>query len=58
MAFAVGSLVKARGREWVVLPESAEDFLRYQGHGDVISLPDYLHRRGIYVALTVNTRSR
>src|SRR5262252_4877853 len=27
MAFAVGSLVKARGREWVVLPESAEDLL-------------------------------
>src|SRR2546425_7601275 len=27
MAFAVGSLVKARGREWVVLPESAEDVL-------------------------------
>src|SRR6266704_2304336 len=27
MSFAVGSLVKARGREWVVLPESAEDLL-------------------------------
>lgn len=27
MSFAVGSLVKARGREWVVLPESEEDFL-------------------------------
>src|SRR5215470_9880859 len=27
MTFAVGSLVKARGREWVVLPESAEDLL-------------------------------
>jgi ERCC4-related helicase len=27
MAFAVGSLVKARGREWVVLPESEEDLL-------------------------------
>ena len=27
MTFAVGSLVKARGREWVVLPESAHDFL-------------------------------
>ena len=26
-AFAVGSLVSARGREWVVLPESADDFL-------------------------------
>jgi len=27
MTFAVGSLVKARGREWVVLPDSAEDLL-------------------------------
>jgi superfamily II DNA or RNA helicase len=27
MSFAVGSLVKARGREWVVLPESQEDLL-------------------------------
>src|ERR1035441_3996853 len=27
MSFAVGSLVKARGREWVVLPESAGDWL-------------------------------
>lgn len=27
MTFSVGSLVKARGREWVVLPESEEDFL-------------------------------
>jgi SNF2 family DNA or RNA helicase len=27
MTFAIGSLVKARGREWVVLPESAEDLL-------------------------------
>jgi ERCC4-related helicase len=27
MSFAVGSLVKARGREWIVLPESQEDFL-------------------------------
>ncbi len=27
MSFAVGSLVKARGREWVVLPESTDDFL-------------------------------
>ncbi len=26
-AFAVGSLVRARGREWVVLPESEPDFL-------------------------------
>jgi superfamily II DNA or RNA helicase len=27
MTFAVGSLVRARGREWVVLPESADDLL-------------------------------
>jgi len=27
MSFSVGSLVKARGREWVVLPESEEDLL-------------------------------
>lgn len=27
MSYAVGSLVKARGREWVVLPESEDDLL-------------------------------
>lgn len=27
MSFAVGSLVRARGREWVVLPESQDDLL-------------------------------
>ena len=27
MSYAVGSLVKARGREWVVLPESKEELL-------------------------------
>ena len=27
MSFAIGSLVRARGREWVVLPESSEDLL-------------------------------
>jgi hypothetical protein len=27
VTYAVGSLVKARGREWVVLPESEEDLL-------------------------------
>ena len=27
MTFAVGSLVRARGREWVVLPESAGDLV-------------------------------
>ena len=27
MAFSAGSLVKVRGREWVVLPVSQDDFL-------------------------------
>ncbi len=27
MSFAVGSLVRARDREWVVLPESTDDLL-------------------------------
>ena len=27
MSFAVGALVRTRGREWVVLPESEDDFL-------------------------------
>ena len=27
MSYAVGSLVKTRGREWVVLPESSEEWL-------------------------------
>lgn len=27
MGFAPGNLVTARGREWVVLPESTDDFL-------------------------------
>lgn len=38
MNFAIGSLVKARGREWVVLPESQDDpdwlILRPLGGGD------------------------
>ncbi len=36
MSFAVGSLVKARGREWVVLPESTADTViaRPLGGGD------------------------
>jgi superfamily II DNA or RNA helicase len=37
--FATGSLVRARGREWVVLPDSAEDFLVLRqlggGHDDI-----------------------
>ncbi len=43
MTFAVGSLVKARDREWVVLPESTDDLLvlrpagrdRRRGHRDL-----------------------
>ena len=37
MTFSVGSLVHARGREWVVLPESTEDMamLRPLGGGDL-----------------------
>ena len=27
MTFSVGTMVKARSREWVVLPESQDDFL-------------------------------
>ena len=36
MSFAIGSLVRARGREWVVLPESTGDTLivRPLGGGD------------------------
>lgn len=36
MSFAVGSLVRARGREWVVLPESTDDLVvaRPLGGGD------------------------
>ena len=35
MAFSVGSLVKARGREWVVLPESSENLLVLRPLGGV-----------------------
>ena len=37
MTFTVGSLVRARGREWVVLPESSEELamLRPLGGGDM-----------------------
>jgi hypothetical protein len=27
MSYAVGSLIRARSREWIVLPESQDDFL-------------------------------
>jgi hypothetical protein len=40
MTFAVGSLVKARGREWVVLPESADDLLVVRfGEDDPLAPP-------------------
>ena len=32
-SFAVGSLVQARGREWVVLPDSSDDLLMLQPLG-------------------------
>ncbi len=35
MTYAVGSLVKARGREWVVLPQSSDDFLLLRPLGGV-----------------------
>ena len=37
MSFTVGSLVRARGREWVVLPESSDEMamLRPLGGGDM-----------------------
>lgn len=46
MAYAVGSLVRARGREWVVLPETSDDFLvvRPLGGSDQ-------ERAGIYLPL-------
>ena len=48
MTYAVGSLVKARGREWVVLPESEADFLLLRplaGSDDEIA---GLHAAGSY----------
>jgi superfamily II DNA or RNA helicase len=33
MTFATGTLVKARGREWVVLPDSSEDLVRVRPLG-------------------------
>jgi hypothetical protein len=48
-SFAVGSLVRARGREWVVLPESEPDLLRLRplgGTEDEVT--------GIYVGKTAN----
>ncbi|MFN8017152.1 MAG: helicase-related protein [Acidimicrobiales bacterium] len=33
MSFAVGSLVSARGRDWVVLPDSSDDFVKLRPLG-------------------------
>ena len=42
VTYAVGSLVRARGREWVVLPDSVDDFLVLRplggGHDDIAGL--------------------
>ncbi len=49
MTFSVGSLVKARGREWVVLPELDEEtflhpaqksFLDFDDNGVILCLVD------------------
>ena len=44
MSFAVGSLVRARGREWVVLPESDEELLVVRPLGGTDSEVCGLHR--------------
>ena len=46
MSYAVGSLVKARGREWVVLPTSDEELLRLRPLGGTVA-----EETGIYVPL-------
>ncbi|MCC6457079.1 MAG: DEAD/DEAH box helicase [Caldilineaceae bacterium] len=46
MSYAVGSLVNARGREWVVLPETTDDFLVVRPLGGTD-----LERAGIYLPL-------
>jgi hypothetical protein len=43
MSFAPGTLVKARGREWVVLPESEEDFLVVRPLGGTIQETAGIH---------------
>jgi SNF2 family DNA or RNA helicase len=43
MSFAPGTLVKARGREWVVLPESADDFLIVRPLGGTIQETAGIH---------------
>ena len=49
MTFSVGSLVKARGREWVVLPDSTEDLLvlRPLGGSDDEIAGIYIHLEAV-----------
>jgi superfamily II DNA or RNA helicase len=44
MSYAPGTLVKARGREWVVLPESEEDFLVVRPLGGTTQETAGIHR--------------
>lgn len=50
MSFAPGALVRARGREWVVLPESEEDFLILRPLGGTVQ-----ETAGIHTALETVT---
>jgi superfamily II DNA or RNA helicase len=43
MSFAPGALVKARGREWVVLPESEDDFLVVRPLGGTVQETAGIH---------------
>jgi len=43
MSFAPGTLVKARGREWVVLPESEDDFLVVRPLGGTVQETAGIH---------------
>src|ERR1043165_7087331 len=43
MTFAPGALVRARGREWVVLPESEDDFLIVRPLGGTIQETAGIH---------------
>ena len=40
MTFAIGSLVKARGREWVVLPGSDDEMMLLRPLGDFSAISD------------------
>lgn len=48
MSYAVGSLVRARGREWIVLPESSDDLLMLRPIGGTED-----EATGIYLPLEV-----